>query len=144
MPGSCLMFILILLWTYSIFENVNVTDTISWQGHHDRVMQLNWLHFRGICQMISQKAWPNTALGCNHQSTCMPQLQSLCYENSEVWILLFIWHNKRKAVETVDGVRVLREPSEPQVPDWSPDPCHPWLVRNECWSACLSLRHRRL
>ena len=24
---------------YSI--NVNVTDTILWQGHHDRVMQLN-------------------------------------------------------------------------------------------------------
>ena len=23
--------------------NINVTDTILWQGHHDRVMQLNWL-----------------------------------------------------------------------------------------------------
>jgi hypothetical protein len=28
---------------------VNVTDTISWRGHHDRVMQLNWLHFFYIC-----------------------------------------------------------------------------------------------
>ena len=25
------------------FVNVNVMDTILWQGHHDRVMQLNWL-----------------------------------------------------------------------------------------------------
>ena len=24
------------------------------------------------------KMWLNTALGCNHQSICMPQLQSLC------------------------------------------------------------------
>ena len=34
-----------------LFENVNVnvTDTILWQGHHDRVMQLNLLHFCGIC-----------------------------------------------------------------------------------------------
>ena len=24
------------------------------------------------------KVWPNTALGCNHQSICMPQLQPLC------------------------------------------------------------------
>ena len=51
---------------------VNVTDTISWQGHHDRVMQLNWLYFCGICQMMPLKVWPNTALGCNHQSICMP------------------------------------------------------------------------
>ena len=28
--------------TYSFTDvNVNVTDTISWRGHHDRVMQLN-------------------------------------------------------------------------------------------------------
>ena len=33
--------------------NVNVTDTILWQGHHDRVIQLNWLYFCGICQMIN-------------------------------------------------------------------------------------------
>ena len=26
------------------FVNVNVTDTTLWQGHHDRVMQLN-LHY---------------------------------------------------------------------------------------------------
>ena len=58
--------------------NVNVTDTILWQGHHDRVMQLNWLYFCGICQMMPLKVWPNTALGCNHQSICMPQLQPLC------------------------------------------------------------------
>ena len=58
--------------------NVNVTDTILWQGHHDRVMQLNWLYFCGICHMMPLKVWPNTALGCNHQSICMPQLQPLC------------------------------------------------------------------
>ena len=56
--------------------NVNVTDTILWQGHHDRVMQLNWLYFCGKCQMMPLKVWPNTALGCNHQSICM--LQPLC------------------------------------------------------------------
>ena len=26
--------------------NVNVTDTISWRCHHDRVMQLNWLNLK--------------------------------------------------------------------------------------------------
>ena len=56
----------------------NVTDTISWRGHHDRVMQLNWLYFYAICQMMPLKVWPNKALGCNHQSICMPQLQPLC------------------------------------------------------------------
>ena len=47
-------------------------------AHHDRVMQLNWLYFCGICQMIPLNLWPNTAQGCNHQSTCTPQLQPLC------------------------------------------------------------------
>ena len=41
-------------------------------------MQLNWLYFCGICQMMPLKLWPYRALGCNHQSICMPQLQSLC------------------------------------------------------------------
>ena len=53
-------------------------DTISWRSHHDRVMQLNWLYLYGICQMIPLKLWPNTVHGCNHQSTCMTQLQPLC------------------------------------------------------------------
>ena len=44
---------------------------------YDRVMQLNWLYLCGICQLIPLKMWPNTAQGCNHQSTCMPQLQPL-------------------------------------------------------------------
>ena len=57
---------------------VNVTDTILWQGHHDRVMQLNWLYFCGICQMMPLMVRPNTALGCNHQSICLPQLGPLC------------------------------------------------------------------
>ena len=57
--------------------NVNVTDTILWQGHHDRVIQLKWLYFCGICKMMPLKMWSNTALGCNHQSICMPQLQLL-------------------------------------------------------------------
>ena len=35
-------------------------------------MQLNWLYFSGICQLIPLKLWPNTVHGCNHQSTCMP------------------------------------------------------------------------
>ena len=39
----------------------------------------NWIEFFcGICQMMPLKVWPNTALGCNHQSVCMPQLQPLC------------------------------------------------------------------
>ena len=43
-----------------------------------RVMQLNWLHFCGICQLVPLKLRSNTAQGCNHQSICMPQLQPLC------------------------------------------------------------------
>ena len=31
-------------------------------------MQLNWLYFCGICHMMPLKVWPNTAIGCNHQS----------------------------------------------------------------------------
>ena len=58
--------------------NVNVIDTILWQSHHDRVIQLDWLYSCGICQMMPLKVWQNTALGCNHQSICMPQLQPLC------------------------------------------------------------------
>ena len=42
---------------------------------YDRVTQLNWLYFCGICQLIPLKLWLNTAQGCNHQSICMPQLQ---------------------------------------------------------------------
>ena len=57
---------------------VNVTDTILWQGHHDRVMQLNWLYLCGIYHIMPLKVWPNTDLGCNPQSICMPQLQPLC------------------------------------------------------------------
>ena len=63
----------------SVDVNVNVTYTISWQGHHDRVMQLNLLYFCGICQMMRLKVWPNTAQGCSHQSILMPQLQLLRY-----------------------------------------------------------------
>ena len=59
--------------------NINVTDTISWQGHHDRVMQLNLLYFCGTYQLIPLKLWQNRAQGCNHQSTCMPQLQPSNY-----------------------------------------------------------------
>ena len=44
-------------------------------SHH---VQLNWLYFCGICQLMPLKLWQNTAQGCNHQSTCMPQLQPLC------------------------------------------------------------------
>ena len=51
---------------------------ISRRCHHDRVMQLNWLYFCGIWQSLPLKVWPNTTVGCNHQSVCMPQLQSLC------------------------------------------------------------------
>ena len=61
-----------------MYVNVNVTDTILWQGHHDRVMQFNWLYFCGIYQMMPLKVWPNTALGCNHQSISMPKLHPLC------------------------------------------------------------------
>ena len=67
------------LLQYSIRYDVTVTDIILWRGHHDRVvMRLNWLYFCGICQMIPLIVWPNTALGCNHQSICMPQLQLFC------------------------------------------------------------------
>ena len=44
------------------------------------VMQLNWLYFCGISKLIPLKLWPNTAQGCNNQSTCMPQLQLLWYQ----------------------------------------------------------------
>ena len=37
--------------------------TIPWQGHFDRVMQLNWLYFRGICQMMdaTERTQPEAA-----------------------------------------------------------------------------------
>ena len=38
---------------------VIVTDIILWQGHHDRVMQLNLLYLCNICQMMPLKVWPN-------------------------------------------------------------------------------------
>ena len=41
----------------------------------ERVVQLNWLYWSGTCQIMPLIVWPITALGCNHQSTCMPQLQ---------------------------------------------------------------------
>ena len=62
-----------ILNAININVNVNVTDTILWQCHHDRVMQLNLLNFCGICQMMPLKVWPNTALGCNNQSICLPR-----------------------------------------------------------------------
>ena len=46
--------ILLLGICYNVMQ-CNVTDTISWQGHHDRVMQLNWLYFCGIWQMMPLK-----------------------------------------------------------------------------------------
>ena len=50
----------------------------------NRVMQLNWLCFCGICHMMPQKVWPNTALSCNHQST---------YLNHNLYVqLLWYWH----------------------------------------------------
>ena len=57
---------------------VIVTDIILWQGHHDRVIQLNLLYLCGICQMMPLKVWPNNTIGSNHQSICMPRLQALC------------------------------------------------------------------
>ena len=42
------------------------------------IHSFNWLYFCGICQSIPLKLWSNTAQGCTHQSTCMPQLQPLC------------------------------------------------------------------
>ena len=53
---------------------VNVTDTISWRDHHDRVMQLNCLF---LWHMLGDTT-EGVALGCNHQSICMSQLQPLC------------------------------------------------------------------
>ena len=44
-----------------------------------RVMQLNWLCFCGICQMIPLKVWSNTALGCNHQLIYSLYVQLLWY-----------------------------------------------------------------
>ena len=34
-----------LIILYIIIDTTYVTDTISWRGHHDWVMQLNWIHF---------------------------------------------------------------------------------------------------
>ena len=47
------------LTSVDVKTNVNVTDTILWQSHHDRVMQLNWLYSCGICQVMPLKVWPN-------------------------------------------------------------------------------------
>ena len=44
----------------------NVTDTVSWQGHHDRVMQLNKLYFFGICQLLNYRILcSNSSPACN-------------------------------------------------------------------------------
>ena len=45
------------------------------------IVSCRWVdfYFCVICQMMPLKVWPkNSFLGCNHQSTCMPQLQPLC------------------------------------------------------------------
>ena len=62
----------------------SITNVMWCNGYYllaepfDRVMQLNWLYFCGICQLIPLKLWPNTVQGWHHQSICMPQLQPLC------------------------------------------------------------------
>ena len=70
---------------------------LSWRGHHDRVMQLNWLCFCGICQMMPLNVWLNTALGCNHQSICMPQLQPLCSAAQVPNVLKMYYPERMKA-----------------------------------------------
>ena len=47
--------IMVLWYCDRIHNTVNVTDTISWQGHHDRVMQLNRLYFCGTCLTMPLK-----------------------------------------------------------------------------------------
>ena len=50
----------------------NVKDTISWRDHHDRVtrvMQLNWLYYFGICQLIPLRLW-----GTQHKAATINQL----------------------------------------------------------------------
>ena len=71
--------ILIFLLTSILFTALRyVTGRIIKNYLLYLLMQLNWLNFCGICQLIPKKLWPNTAHGCNHKSTCLPQLQPLC------------------------------------------------------------------
>ena len=47
---------------------------------HGKSCESNWLSFCNICQMMPYDCvtvWSNTARSCNHQSTCVPQLQPL-------------------------------------------------------------------
>ena len=57
-------------------------------------MQLNWLCFCDIYQMMPLKVWPKTALGCNHQSICMPQLQPLC--SAALVLMYYPWGMKAR------------------------------------------------
>ena len=59
---------------------VNVNVTVLSYGEAITIESCNWINFFfcGIWQMMPLKVWPNTALGYNHQSVCMPQLQPLC------------------------------------------------------------------
>ena len=64
---------------------------ILWQGHHDRVFQLNWLYFCGICQMMTLKVVANIALRLQPVQSILqcPRLQPLCVSCStpEGWRL---------------------------------------------------------
>ena len=51
-------------------------------------MQLNWLYFCGICQMMLLKVWPNTALGCNHQSDLHAPVTAFMYSCSGTQCIL--------------------------------------------------------
>ena len=83
----------------------NVTDTISWQGHLNRVMQLNWLYFCGIYQTLLLKVWPNTALGCSCQSIFMPQLQHLC---SAGLVSMYYPREMKASISSVQSIKLHR------------------------------------
>ena len=73
-----------LIWRRQLFRHLRLDTRINncnvmqckWYylsaESYDRIMQLNWLYFCGICQLIPLKLWSNTAQGCNHQWTACP------------------------------------------------------------------------
>ena len=71
--------------SWFVFESLwNVKCRCNW--YYLMARPLRWSHtieltsfLWYICEMMPLKVWLNTALGCNHQSICMPQLCPMHY-----------------------------------------------------------------
>ena len=102
------------------------------------VMQLNWLYSCGLCQLIPLKLIPNTAQGCNHQSTCMPQLQLLCSAALVPNVL-----PRRDVKARVSSVQwskphSILAPTQDSNPGGRIQNHQRWLLHNHCTTTCIT------